>query len=378
MTDRIPTTHVGSLPRPERLVKLMHAKESGGSYSAKDFADAVSEAVDLVVKRQVDLGIDIVDDGEQSKSGFVAYVNERLDGFEPYKNAAPASAWAGTREALAFPEFYARQTFVTPAVRMLCTGPIKYAGHKHLQDDIQNLKRALEKHDARRAFMPSASPASIEGWNPNGYYRTSEEYLFAAADAMRVEYRTIIDAGLELQIDDPWLAMHYTLYPDADVQECRRWAEIRVEALNHALRGIPEEKVRHHTCYGINMGPRVHELGMDDLADVVLKIKAGTYSFEAANPRHEHEWRIWERLRLPEGKKLMPGVITHTSVLVEHPELVAERLGRFAKLVGKENLIAGADCGFASHPSVDPEIHPSIVWAKLESLVEGARLASDR
>ncbi len=307
-------------------------------------------------------------------------MNQRLGGFERDTPEHQRPSFAGSREYLAFPEFYASSgQGRAPGSRpphLVCTAPVTYRGGSLVATDIANLKAALAGTSGATAFMPAASPASIEGWNRNAFYKSEDEYLFAIADAMREEYRAIIDAGLMLQIDDPRIVSHYTATPGLSVAEMRRWAGPRVEALNHALRGIPEEMVRHHTCYGINMGPRVHDLELKHLADIILTIHAGAYSFEAANPRHEHEWRLWEEVKLPEGKALIPGVISHTTVLVEHPELIAQRLVRYAGVVGRERVIAGADCGFASHPSADPEIHPTIVWAKFEALVEGARLAS--
>jgi 5-methyltetrahydropteroyltriglutamate--homocysteine methyltransferase len=217
----------------------------------------------------------------------------------------------------------------------------------------------------------------VESWHANKFYQTDDEDLFAIAEAMREEYRAVVDAGLLLQIDDPRLVTYYITRPDATVKECRARAETRVEALNHALRGLPRERIRFHTCYSINMGPRVHDMELRDIVDIILKVRAGAYSFEAANPRHEHEWRVWEGVRLPEDAALIPGVITQSTVLVEHPELVAERIQRFTSIVGRERVIAGADCGFATFAG-STEIHPTIAWAKLRALVAGARLASDR
>src|SRR3990167_2737748 len=250
----------------------------------------------------------------------------------------------------------------------------KRAG-KPLRRDIANLKAALQGVNAEDAFLPAISPSNIEDWNKNQFYKTQEEYLFAIADAMHEEYKAIVDAGLLVQVDDPRLVTYYVLRPDATVEQCRRWAAVRVEALNHALRGIPEDRIRYHTCYSINMGPRLHDMELKDIVDIILKVRAGAFSFEASNPRHEHEWRVWERVKLPEGKVLIPGFITQSTVLVEHPELVAERILRFARVVGRENIIAGADCGFATFAG-SLEIHPSIVWAKFRSLAEGARLAT--
>jgi len=382
--DRILSTHVGSLPRPQALIAMMLAQQAGRAVDAAAYDAEVRRAVDDVVGRQLALGIDIVADGEESKASFVAYVNDRLGGFEPLPpgSGPVGTSFDGSREHRAFPEFYAahgqgRVPGSRPP-RRVCTGPVTYRGQAQVAADIANLRHALARSPGVAAFMPAASPASIEGWNRNAYYKNAEDYVHAIAEAMREEYRAIIDAGLLLQIDDPRITSHYVVNPDVSIAEARKFAELRVEALNHALRGIPEEKVRHHTCYGINMGPRVHDMELKDIADIVLKVNAGAYSFEAANPRHEHEWRVWEEARLPEGKTLIPGVISHTTVLVEHPELIADRLERYAKVVGRDHVIAGADCGFASHPSADPEIHPTIVWAKLEALVAGARIASRR
>jgi 5-methyltetrahydropteroyltriglutamate--homocysteine methyltransferase len=368
---RILTTHVGSLPRPDSLSELM----ADGKTGTPDYAKTVAEAVADVVRRQCDCGIDIVDDGEQSKPGFVAYVSERLSGLEPIPGDAPQ---LNSRERESFPEFYAHGHSGTAPPRMATTSAISYSGQEALRTDIANLKSALSGKDVVDVFMPSASPASFERYQENRFYKTEDECLYALADAMREEYLGIIDAGFMLQIDDPRLAMHYMLNPQKSVEECRKWAMSRVEALNHALRGIPPERIRHHTCYGINMGPRVHDIEFKDVVDIALSVNAGFYSFEAANPRHEHEWRIWEDVKLPEGKAILPGVITHSSVVVEHPELVAERILRFANLVGRENVIASSDCGFASTPRSVPEVHPSIVWAKFKSLSEGAILATKR
>jgi 5-methyltetrahydropteroyltriglutamate--homocysteine methyltransferase len=242
---------------------------------------------------------------------------------------------------------------------------------------IANLTAALAGVQVADAFSPANSPSNVEGRQRNAYYKTDEEYLFAIAEAMGEEYRAIVEAGFLVQIDDPRLVTYYILSPTSTVAECRAWAEARVEALNHALRGSPRERVRFHTCYSINMGPRVHDMELKDVVDVILRVRAGAYSFEAANPRHEHEWRVWEGVALPEGTLLVPGVITQSTVLVEHPELVAQRIARFARVVGRENVVAGADCGFASFAG-STEIHPSVVWAKLAALTAGAALASGR
>jgi len=374
-TDRFLTTHAGSLPRPAELLEAISAREQGRPVDERAQATRVRDAVKEVVRKQIELGIDVIDDGEYSKPSFVTYTNERLGGFEIDKEAAARSPWDGSREALSFPEFYAQGHVGSRQNRMVCTSPITYKGQAQLQRDIANLKSALIGVKVADVFMPAISPSNIEEWQRNLFYRSSEEYVFAIAEAMREEYKAIVDAGFLLQIDDPRLVSYYLVNPAASVKECRTWAAQRVEALNHALRGIPREKIRHHTCYGINMGPRVHDMEVKDILDIVLRIRAGAYSFEAANPRHEHEWKIWGSAKLPKDAVLIPGVISHSTVLVEHPELVAERIGRFAKMVGKQNVIAGSDCGFATFAS-SKEVHPSIVWAKFIALAEGARIAS--
>ena len=380
-TDRIVTTHAGSLPRPADLLELIQAKATGRPYDPDTFATRVRRAVGDIVRKQTELGVDVVDDGEMGKPGFIPYVNERLSGFEPDPQGR-ISPWSGSREVRAFPEFYEwfSRAMPSPAVRslhMVCTGPIVYKGHTHVQTDIENLKASLAGTRAEEAFIPAISPTSVEDWQRNAYYKTEEEYLAAIAEAMHEEYKAIVDAGFLVQIDDPHLATHYVSRPELTVADVQRWAEVRVEALNHALRGLPRDRIRWHTCYGINIGPRVHDLELRHFVDVMLKIRAGAYSFEAANPRHEHEWRVWEGVKLPEGAVLIPGTITQSTVLVEHPELVADRIARFAGAVGRENVIAGADCGFATFAG-STEIHPSVVWAKFEALVEGARLATRR
>jgi 5-methyltetrahydropteroyltriglutamate--homocysteine methyltransferase len=370
-TERILTTHVGSLPRPPDLLELLLADASAVDQPAN--AARLRAAVKEIVEKQIEFGIDVIDDGEFGKPSFVSYVNERLGGFEV--DTGPGTGpWAGSREAESFPEFYAETHAASRQRHMVCTGPITYNGHKPLKRDIDNLKAALDGAKPAEVFMPAISPSNVEDWQKNAYYKTQEEFLFAIADAMHEEYRTIVEAGFLVQIDDPRLVTYYMLRPDATIAECRKWAEVRVEALNHALRGIPEEKIRHHTCYGINMGPRVHDMEFKHIIDIVVKIRAGAYSFEAANPRHEHEWKVWRDVNL-DGKSLIPGVISHSTVLVEHPELVADRIVRFAEIAGRENVIAGSDCGFATFAG-SREIHPSIVWAKLKALSEGAELAT--
>ena len=375
--ERILTTHAGSLPRPADLLEMVRALADGRPYDRDAYARRVKSAVGEIVRRQVELGVDVIDDGEMGKPSFVTYVTDRLSGFEPSAKAA-GLPWSGSKEYISFPEFYAAtvpQSANTRARTFACTGPIAYHGHAQVKTDIENLKAALAGVGVEEAFIPAISPSNVEGRQENTYYATDEEYLFAIADAMHEEYKAIVDAGFLVQIDDPRLMTYYIMDPRSTVDECRRWAEVRVEALNHALRGLARERVRFHTCYGINMGPRVHDMELKDVVDIMLKVRAGAYSFEAANPRHEHEWRVWEGVKLPEGALLVPGAITQSTNLVEHPELVAERIVKFAKVVGRENVIAGSDCGFATFAG-STEIHPSVVWAKLKALSDGARIAT--
>jgi len=385
-TDRMRTTHVGSIARLPQVVEPMLARERGQAYDDAAFKSAVRGAVTEVVRRQVELGIDTVSDGEQSKSSFNNYISERLTGFErregtPSGAGRGAVAWSGSRERAVFPEFYewyGRQVSepLSAAGLVVCTGPVSYKGQAAVQADIENVKAAAAAAGADEVFMPAVAAATVAASRPNEYYKTEEEYLQALADALHEEYRAIIDAGLVLQVDDPRLISQYTMAPEMDVAAWRRWAQARVEVINHSLRGLPTDMVRFHTCYSIDIGPRESDLELKDIADVMLGLNAGAYSFEAANPRHEHEYHVWEDVKLPDGKVLIPGVVSHTTHLVEHPELIAERLGRYARIVGRENLIAGADCGFAATARTEPEIHPTVAWAKLKALVAGARLAS--
>ena len=378
MADRILTTHVGSLPRPHDLLDIMKARLSGQSIDRPAYAERVRRAVAEIVRRQVDTGIDVVSDGEQSKPGFFTYARERLEGFEP-RPGAKTSVF--TAEVSAFPEYYA-QYFkeamlggtITPLVPLVCTGPVKYRDLEPLRRDIDNLKAAMRSAKAKSAFMPAIAPSGV---GRNEYYKDEEEYFHAVAAAMRTEYQAIVDAGLFLQIDDPFLC-ELLVEPGLDAKQKRRTAWLHVESINASIKGIPAEKIRFHTCYGINEGPRINEAPMDEVARYMLKINAGAYSFENANVRHEHEYHLWEQIRLPAGKKIIPGMLLHASNIVEHPELIAERLLRFAKLVGRDNVIAGADCGFSSQATYRTEVHPTVVWAKFEALRDGARLASKK
>jgi 5-methyltetrahydropteroyltriglutamate--homocysteine methyltransferase len=380
-TDRILTTHVGSLARPDRQLALLFAKERGEAYEVAEFEASTRQAVDDIIQGQVKAGIDVVCDGEQGKSSFLTYIAERLEGFSPREQQGE-DLWVDSRETIAFPEFYdahrkSREGLVAQPVKLICTGPVKYCGHEPLQREIENVKAAAAKNNIEDVFMTAVSPSDVEGQQSNEFYDSAEDYLYAIADAMHEEYKAIVDSGLILQIDDPRLLTYYISQPDLSVKDCRKWAEIRVEALNHALKGLPTDRIRFHTCYGINIGPRVHEMNLADIVDIMLKVNAGAYLFEAGNPRHEHEWKVWENVILPEGKIIVPGVISHSTPLVEHPELVAQRLIRFANIVGKENVIGGSDCGFASFAATEQEIHPRIVWAKFANLAEGARIASN-
>ncbi|HEX4236769.1 MAG TPA: cobalamin-independent methionine synthase II family protein [Xanthobacteraceae bacterium] len=372
--DRILTTHAGSLPRPPELLDLVKSGDAAALEQTGN-AQSLRTAVSDIVRRQAALGIDVIDDGEYGKPSFVSYINERLGGYEVDTRAGPRNQWLSSREGRSFPEFYAQTHPASTHTHMVCTGPITYKGHAQLKRDIDNLKAALKGVTVEEVFMPAISPSNIEDWQKNAYYKSQEDYVFAIAEAMREEYRAIVDAGFLVQIDDPRLVTYYIIHPEASIADCRKWAELRIAALNHALRDIPPEKIRFHTCYGINMGPRIHDMELKDIVDLILTIRAGAYSFEAANPRHEHEWKVWKNVKLPDGKILIPGVISHSTILVEHPELVADRIIRYAEIVGRENVIPGSDCGFATFAG-SKEIHPSIVWAKFKALSDGAQIAS--
>jgi len=387
-TERILTTHVGSLARSDALIPLLRLREHGEPYAREELARLVREAVTDVVRKQVEAGIDIVTDGEQGKPSFYGYIVERFSGFER-KPAAPGKEGRPRtmgREYLAFPEYYAwSERIAAPFGGRgggrgqgvdTCTGPVSYRGHEAVQVDIDNLKAAMKGQTHEDVFMPAIASSYVASTFANEYYHTHEEYEQAVSDAMREEYKAIVGAGFILQIDDPRLVTYYMMHPDLSVADCRKWAEKRVEAINDSIRDIPPEKVRFHTCYSIDVGPRIHEMALKDIVDIMLKINAGAYSFEAANPRHEHEYHVFERIKLPDGKILIPGVISHTTNLVEHPELVAERIVRFAKIVGRENVIAGADCGFAASALRFNDTHPSVAWLKFAALAEGARLAT--
>ncbi len=356
----------------------MKAKLAGQPYDPKLYDETVARSVASCVKKQVECGIDIVTDGEYSKPGFFTYIRQRLDGFE----ARPGQKLLlFETEVAAFPEYYA-QYFkeammggaVVPIVPVVCTGPVKYRGEKLLQIDIDNVKAAarLAGVPDHHVFLPATAASGV---GINEYYKSDEEYFFALAAELAKEYRAIVASGILLQVDDPFLPDIF-VEPRLDGKQMKRRAEIYVEATNAALKGIPAERVRFHTCYGINEGPRIHEAALAQIIRYVLKIKAGQYSFECANPRHEHEYHLFEHIKVPDGKVLCPGVITHASNIVEHPELIAERLMRFARLVGRENVMAGADCGFSSQALYKTEVHPTVVWEKFRAMREGADIAT--
>ena len=378
--DRVLTTHCGSLARPKDLLDMMDAKLKGEPYDHEAYVKRVRTAVAEMVRKQMECGVDIVTDGEQGKASFNAYVAERLTGFEPVANATErVAARMKINEARAFPEYYEKyfaehMRGVGPNQQLVCTGPVAYVGRDAVQTDIENLKAALDGLKVEEVFMPAIAP----GFWSNKYYRTDEEFQYALGEALRVEYLAIVEAGLIVQIDDPSLTRLYRTEASLGIEERQKQAERYIDALNNALRGIPPEKIRYHTCYGINEGPRVFDIPLKDIIGLMLKVNAGAYSFEAANPRHEHEWHVWEEVTLPEEKILIPGVITHCSNIVEHPELIAERITNYAKLVGRENVIGGSDCGFSSQATYTPEIHPTVVWAKFEALAEGADIATKR
>ncbi|HJY76401.1 MAG TPA: cobalamin-independent methionine synthase II family protein [Burkholderiales bacterium] len=384
-TTRIRTTHVGSLIRPPDLLQFIRPKQAGQPYDEQAYAKCLRASVEAVVRSQVEAGIDVVSDGEFGKSiSWSQYALERLSGFERRSARPQDHGFARGADRARFAEFYRELDAAegppaavgASAGVAVCVGPISYTGHAEIRRDIGNFKSALSQAGARQGFLPVASPTSVIPDRKNEYYRSDEELLHAIADAMRAEYRAIVDAGLELQLDDARLAVTYDrMVPPASFADYRNWVAMSVEAINHALAGIPEERVRYHVCWGSWPGPHVTDVPFKDIVDLVLKIKARTYLIEGANPRHEHEWRVWESVRLPEGKVLAPGMISHATNVVEHPELVAQRIVRLAKLVGRDRVVASTDCGFAQGP-FHRRVHPTIMWAKLEALAEGARLAS--
>jgi 5-methyltetrahydropteroyltriglutamate--homocysteine methyltransferase len=378
VADRILTTHVGSLVRPPRLIPHLRAILSGSPGDEAEFNRALKESVGEVVAQQAAIGIDILNDGEFGKTHWYRYVIDRFAGIESRPAGANQTYFVG-KDRERFAEFYAEYDKDIPRARLewAVTGPLSYRGTEALQRDIANLKAALATFRGYRGFLPVVAPASLFPELKNEFYPSDEAFVHAIAEALREEYRLITDAGLIVQIDDAWLpAMYERMVPPGTPEDFRRWASMCIEALNHALRGIPQELTRYHICWGSWNGPHTADLPLRDFVDLLLRIEVGGYSVEGANPRHEHEWRVWENVKLPEGRTLIPGVVSHATNIVEHPELVCERLVRLANLVGRENVIASTDCGFAQG-ALYRRVHPSIMWAKLESMVAGARLASD-
>jgi len=379
--NRILTTHVGSLIRPDALQQFLRAKQGGKPYDQKAYDARLTQAVAEVVRQQAEAGVDVVSDGEFGKSiSWSQYVLERLSGFErrPIKHDA-ANPFKRGADRTRFAEFYAEldaREGVATTTEAICVGPIKYTGQAELQRDIDNFKAALKAAKVEEAFLPVAAPASVIPDRKNEYYKSEDELQAAIAAAMRTEYKMIIDAGFVVQLDDARNAVTYDrMVPPASFADYRRWLAAQVDIINHAIEGLPQDRIRYHVCWGSWPGPHVSDVPLKDIVDLILKVKVGAYVIEGANPRHEHEWKVWKNAKLGEGQVLIPGVISHATNVVEHPELVAERIVRLAQIVGHENVIAGTDCGFAQGP-FHRRVHPSVMWAKLEALAEGARLAS--
>jgi 5-methyltetrahydropteroyltriglutamate--homocysteine methyltransferase len=389
-SDRILTTHVGSLIRPPKLIEFWRAIEDGKPYDEPGFEACLTGSVAEVVRQQAEAGIDVVSDGEFSKgANWAFYVHKRLSGITvrqatPEEAKDPMASMGGGRDHRAFAEFYAEYDAASGLAkrlgnRVVISGPIAYSDTQ-VRRDIANLKAGIaaarEQHAGLAGFLPVVAPASALPGAKNEHYKNDEDFLTALADALHQEYQAIVDAGLYVQIDDAFLPyMHERMVPPMSNAEYLRWAQLRVDALNRALRGIPQERSRYHICWGSWNGPHAFDVPLKDIIDLVLQVHVGHYSFEAANPRHAHEWRVWETVKLAPGKILIPGVISHATNIVEHPELVAERIVRLAKIVGRENVMGGTDCGFAQSPFAR-RVHPSIMWAKLKSLAEGARIAT--
>ena len=395
--DRILTTHAGSLIRPPELLDVMGKIERGEPYDEAEYERLLRTTVEDVVRRQAEAGIDVIDDGEMGKSSWITYLYERTSGIEPRMvDTDGGRVYPPSRDRLAFPEFYVEHDrqqaveafeamgMVLPDAtqegpqlsrRFFVTGPLVYDSSA-VQRDIANLKAAREGVDVTDVFMPVVAPASAY-WLDNEHYASEDEFVFALADVLHEEYKAIVEAGFLLQVDDAVLVHEYDsiLSLGGSIDDYRRWAELRVQATNRALRGIPEERVRYHVCHGSWHGPHVFDPPLREVIDLVLAVNARYYSIEQANPRHEHEWQLWEDVKLPEGKVLIPGIVTHHTIVVEHPDLVAQRLVRLANVVGPDAVMGGTDCGFAQGAFIR-RVHPTVQWAKLEALAEGARIAS--
>jgi len=386
--DRILVTHVGSLVRPPKLIEHLRKIEDKQAFDEAAYEACLTESIAELVREQAEAGVDIVSDGEFSKGvNWAFYVHERLSGLgvramTPEEMRDPMSTIGGGRDRVGFPDFYKEYDEASGlnrrlGRRLVINGPLKYTGQRQVQRDIANLKAAMAKTKVEGAFLPVVAPASALPAAKNEHYPDEKSHLFALADALHEEYQAIVDAGLYVQIDDAFLPyMYEKLVPPKTLAEYKAWAQMRVDALNHALRGIPQERSRYHICWGSWNGPHAFDVEMKDIVDLLLQVNVGHYSYEAANPRHEHEWTVWQSVKLPPGKVLIPGCVSHATNIVEHPQLVAQRLVRLAKLVGRENVMAGTDCGFAQSPFAK-RVHESIMWAKLRSLSQGAALASD-
>jgi 5-methyltetrahydropteroyltriglutamate--homocysteine methyltransferase len=374
-TERILVTHAGSLARPADLMDMLIARNEGKPYEREALAKRTQSAVAEVVQKQIDCGVDIVNDGELGKSNFSRYTRERLSGFVERpadSDFRPTSIFG--RDMIEFSEYFNRggRTSIGHHSRVFyCAEPLRYVGHTEVTADIENLQAALQGKQIEEAFLPAIAPGTMEHWMKNEYYPTDEAYLFAIADAMHEEYKTIVDAGFILQIDDPDLADAWQMYPNMSLAEYRKYQELRIDALNHGLRELPVDRVRFHMWWGSYHGPHKYDIPLRDIVDLILKVRAGAYSIEASNPCHEHEWRVWQEVKFPEEKIFIPGVVGHYSDFIEHPQAIADRLVQFAKLVGRENVIAGTDCGIGSRVG-----HPQVAWAKFQSMAEGARLAT--
>jgi 5-methyltetrahydropteroyltriglutamate--homocysteine methyltransferase len=375
-TERILTTHAGALPQPPDLRTLHASQGESKTVDTNRFERRVREVVAEVVRKQIACGVDIINDGEVGKSNFSRYARERLSGFcerEVRPEDRPSTIYE--RDLVEFADYFQMRTSNRGdnLRRVFCNAPLRYVGAASLQLEIQDFKSALESQSYEEAFLPAIAPGTIEHWMKNDYYSNDEAYLMAIADAMHEEYKAIVDAGFLLQIDDPDLPDGWQFMAHMSVAEYRRYAALRVDALNHGLRDIDADRVRFHTCWGSYHGPHKYDIPLRDIVDLVLKVKANTISIEAANPRHEHEWRVWEEVKLPPDKVLVPGVVGHATDIVEHPQAIADRLVRYAKIIGRENVMAGTDCGLG--PRVGAA---QICWAKLEALADGARLATEQ
>jgi 5-methyltetrahydropteroyltriglutamate--homocysteine methyltransferase len=384
--SRILTTHVGSLNRPDDLIAFLRQIDAKDPDYDKDaHMECLARSVREVVRRQKEAGVDIVSDGEYGKSAWNYYVYERLGGIELRPHPPGGVNFASVNDAptdwTRFPEFYMQyfakeQEFEGPGGDFACVGPVTYTGGPVIQRDIANLKAAMEAAGVEEGFLPVVAPASCFPNLIDEHYGSENAALMGIAEALREEYKAIVDAGLYVQIDDAYIPFMYdVIVPPGTMADYKAWAQPRIDALNHALEGIPEDRVRYHVCWGSWNGPHTGDIALRDVLDLMFQVKAKTFLFENANPRHEHEWRVWEDTELPAGKILAPGVISHATNVVEHPELVAERIERIARLVGPENVIASTDCGFAQGPYLQ-RVHESIQWAKLDSLAQGAKLAS--